>query len=131
VIGRALLRHRDQRPVLVLAGVLPSYPPPSAPAPRGSCAFANPTDFYRPVDAIAAIQLVSGVWARDPHRALDPLRSAGDVDLVTALPSALARPTLLVVPPAELALAARYTIERTWLLRSPAGKPVAMLVEAR
>jgi 4-amino-4-deoxy-L-arabinose transferase-like glycosyltransferase len=131
VIGRWLRAQRRERPTLVLASALQWAPPPAA---RGAVAYAraNAVDFFRPVDAAAAVQLVAGVWARDPARANDPLRTAGDVDIVDALPPRLARPTLLVLPVAGWRVAAQpYAVTDPWLLRSPAGAPLAVALLAR
>jgi len=129
VVGRWLRHHRAGRPVLVLSTALR---PPAAPPGRDRFAYANGADFYRPLDAITAVQLASGLYARRPSRALEPARAAGDVDLVTALPARLARPTLLVLPLEGLADAsARYTLEPPRLLRTPRGTPVAVAVLAR
>jgi hypothetical protein len=127
-VGRWLARHRAGRPVLVLAGALAE-----AAVPTGyPYAEANRTSFFRDIDSIAAVQLVSGVYRADPARARDPSSPRGDVDLVDTLPAVITRPTLLVVPPAEAdAVSRRFTVAARTTLRFRDGTPFAVVLTAR
>jgi hypothetical protein len=124
-LGLWLRAHAGGRPVLVLRGALRPSPLPSG----YPYAKANRTDFFRDVDAAAAVQLSAGVWARHPRRALDPLAAGGDVDWAPELPARLPGGTLLVVPPELVAEAARrHRVERRVDLQHEDGAPRATVL---
>jgi dolichyl-phosphate-mannose-protein mannosyltransferase len=127
-LGLWLADHAQGRPVVILPNALASPPlPPGYPYAK-----ANPTNFFRPQDDLAAVQLASGLYRRHPERALAPLRPAGDIDLLAALPPQLPGPTILVVPPSLLAETfGRFQVDRRTDLRDPSGAPIATLIEAR
>ncbi|HEV8241212.1 MAG TPA: glycosyltransferase family 39 protein [Thermoanaerobaculia bacterium] len=127
-LGLWLADHAQGRPVVILPGALTSPP-----LPRGyEHATANPTNFFRPLDDLAAVHLAAGLYSRNPERALDPLRPAGDIDLLPALPTHLARPTILILPSALIPAAARrFHIDRRTDLRDLSGARLATLIEAR
>ena len=125
-IGLWLRDHRDGRPTFVLRDAL--RPPPV----RGSYrdATANRVDFFRPVDAAAAVQLAAGLYGEHPRRSLDPLAPAGDVDVVAALPQQVAADALVVVSPAGAAtLAPAAPARRRVELRHGDGTPLAVVFE--
>lgn len=115
-LGLWLADHGDGRPVILVPGAL--QPPPLSADYR--YAAANRTNFFRPVDDLAAVQLAAA-----------PSRRASDVDLLPALPQRLAAPTLLVLPPdQEREAARRFRISRRTELRHGDGSPLALVVLA-
>lgn len=126
-LGRWLADQGNGRPVILLPGAL--RPPP---LPSGyRYAAANRTNYFRPVDDLAAVHLAAGVYRRRPWRAADPLRLAVDVDLLPALPERLAAPTLLVLPPdQEPEAARRFRIVRRTELRYADGASLASVLLA-
>jgi len=126
-LGLWLADHAQGRPVVILPTALTSPP-----LPRGYLyAKANPTNFFRPQADLVAVHLASGLYRRHPERALAPLRPAGDIDLLPALPRQITSPTILVVPPRLLAEASRrFRIDRRTDLRDPSGAHLATLLEA-
>jgi hypothetical protein len=131
-LGLWLAEHREGRPVVIFPNALTSPPLP----PGYHYAGANPTNFFRPLDDLFAIHLAAGIYRHHPERSLDPLRPAGDIDLLPALPTTLARPTLLVVPPGQEPEAWRrfHVTHRVELRdlrgRDPAGPVLATILFA-
>jgi hypothetical protein len=118
-LGLWLAEGREGRPVVILPNAL--TPPPLPPGYR--YAAANPTSFFRPLDDLTAIHLAAGLYRHHPERSLDPIRPAGDVDLLAALPPTLARPTLLVVTPSQEPEAwRRFHVTRRVQLRDLRGR---------
>lgn len=115
-LGRWLADHGEGRPVILLPGAL--RPPP---LPAGyRYADANRTNFFRPVDDLAAVQLAAG-----------PSSRARDIDLLPALPARLAAPTLLVLPPhQELEATRRFRISQRTELHHADGSPLASVLLA-
>jgi len=114
-LGLWLADHAEGRPVAILPNALTDPPLP----PGYAYAAANPTNFFRPVDQLAAVHLTSGLR---------------EVDLVPALPGTLTRPTLLVVPPTQDPEASRrYQIDRRVELRDhdPSAPSLATILFAR
>jgi 4-amino-4-deoxy-L-arabinose transferase-like glycosyltransferase len=130
-LGLWLAEHAQGRPVVILPGVLTTPPLP----PGYRYASANPMNFFRPLDDLTAVHLAAGFYRRRPERSLDPLRPAGDIDLLPELPGTLTRPTLLVVPPSqERETARRYRIDRRVELRDdhdPSRSRLAIILLAR
>ncbi len=115
-LGLWLAEHSDGRSVILLPGAL--LPPPLPVGYR--YANANRTNFFRPIDELAAVQL-----------AADPSRRARDIDLLPALPERLAAPTLLVLPPdQEPEAARRFRISQRTELRHADGSPLAIVLVA-
>ncbi len=126
-LGRWLADHAQGRPIVIVPNALTSPPLPAG----YPYAKANPTNFFRPQDDLVAVHLASGLYRRHPERALAPLRPAGDIDLLQALPRQLAEPTILVLPPSLLPEAARrFQVGRRTDLRDPTGARLATLLEA-
>lgn len=131
-LGLWLAEQGEDRPVVILPNALTSPPLP----PGYRYATANPTSFFRPLDDVTAIHLASGLYRHHPERSLDPLRPAGDIDLLPLLPPTLARPTLLVVPPSqEPAARRRFHVTRRVDLRDlrdrgPSGPILATILFA-
>ncbi|HEV8628846.1 MAG TPA: hypothetical protein VGV61_00915, partial [Thermoanaerobaculia bacterium] len=127
-VGRWLAVHRAGRPTLILRGALR---PPALPAGYPYAA-ANRTDFFREGDAVAAVQLAAGLYRAHPARALAPLLPGGDVDFATALPGALAAPTLLVMAPERAAEATRrFAVAARWELRDDGKGPLVTILLAQ
>jgi hypothetical protein len=125
-VGLWLRDHRAGRPALVHREAL--RPPP--PATGFPYARANRSNFFRPLDSIAAVQLAAGVYRQRPRRALDPLAAAGDVDLVARLPARVTVPAVVVVAPAQAAaLTERWPESRRTDLRHTDGTALAVVLE--
>jgi 4-amino-4-deoxy-L-arabinose transferase-like glycosyltransferase len=125
-VGLWLRDHRLGRPSLIHRDVF--TPLPVAPFPHAG---ANRQSFFRPVDSIAAVQLVAGIWRQRPERSLDPLARGGDVDLVDRWPAGVAGPAVLVAGPGSGAAAAhsRWPQARPTELRHPDGTLLAVVFE--
>ena len=127
-LGLWLAHHAKDRPVIIVPGALDNPPIPAG----YRYATANPTNFFRPLDDLVAVQLAAGLYHRHPERAVDPQRPAGDVDLLPALPAHLARPTILVLPATLIPKASRhFHVDRRTDLRDASGATLATLLEAR
>lgn len=127
-VGLWLVRHADGRPVVILPGALNTPPLPVG----YRYAAANPTNFFRPLDDLVAVQLSAGLYYRHPERSLDPQRTAGDIDLLPALPAQLARPTVVILPAALVPEASRrFHVDRRTDLIDASGATLAILLEAR
>jgi len=114
-LGLWLADHAEGRPVFILPDALVDPPLPRSYA----YAPANPSNFFRPADQLAAVQLASHLRG---------------IELRPALPANLTRAALLVVSPAQEPEASRrYQIDDRVELGDgdPSAPPLATILVAR